>query len=342
MPDKTIVVTGGSVGGIGFASIVQLAKDGRFSKIVITVRSDAKGEEACSTAAELSGKPKSMFSHVIVDFFDHASIKKAMASTAMPARIDVLLSNAGGLGDSGELTKHGVTELVARNALGNVVFIDGLIAAGKIPRDSTARVVLAGTEASRDLWLFAGFQPYVRIEKEKIEEYMTTPPTRGTYGIGVRKRMAAYGNSKLLAALYLSNLASEQPKIYFATVSPGSVPDTNARNDAPEPLHTVMGFSFVVKMMAMVNGAHPMEVAVANYLKAVYDEFDYSADDANSNSAAGTFSEKFPSGSVVGAPSKFPYYGPCGPLVNQSSIAGYYDDVELQKEAARVLRSKAV
>ena len=45
------------------------------------------------------------------------------------------------------------------------------------------------SETTRSVWLFAGFQPFVRLYKEEILGSLAKPPTRGTLGVAVRQRM---------------------------------------------------------------------------------------------------------------------------------------------------------
>ena len=58
------------------------------------------------------------------------------------------------------------------------VLLEGLLAANKI-RDG-ARVIYSHSETTRSVWLFAGFQPFVRLYAEEIEGSIVSPPTRGT------------------------------------------------------------------------------------------------------------------------------------------------------------------
>ena len=80
-----------------------------------------------------------------------------------------------------------MTQNLAGNTLGHVVLVEGLLAAGKIRPG--ARVVYSHSETTRSVWLFAGFQPFVRLYKEEIEGSLAKPPTRGTLGVAVRQRM---------------------------------------------------------------------------------------------------------------------------------------------------------
>ena len=45
--------------------------------------------------------------------------------------------------------------------------VEGLLAAGKIR--AGARVIYSHSETSRSVWLFAGFQPFVRLQASEID-----------------------------------------------------------------------------------------------------------------------------------------------------------------------------
>ena len=315
----TVVITGANR-GIGLEAAAQFARSGRFSTVILTVRSADKGPAAVAAAATASGRPASLFTFQALDLEDHASVRAAIA--ALPDRLDALVLNAGGLGGT-RLTAHGVTVNFAQNVLGHAVLTEGLLAAGKL--GAGAKVIYSHSETTRSVWLFTGMQPFVRLAVEDIEGSIARPPTRGSYGVPVRGRMNAYANSKLIGGLWLRQLAEEHPGIYFASVSPGGVA-TDVYADAPQPLPFLMSQSIVVKMFLMLRGCHPVEAAAERYVTAVTDE---------------TFKERFPSGSVLGGPSGFPNYGATGPLVDQGEYSSYYYDAALQKEAARVVRLAA-
>ena len=184
-------------------------------------------------------------------------------------------------------------------------------------------MILSGTEATRPVWAFAGLQPSIHFKLEEIESYPGQPPKSFAE---VRSTMAAYANAKLIGGLYLSQVAKEQAeknkKIYFATVSPGGA-KTDVYNSAPEPLPTLMNIPGVFTLMTLVRAAHDVADAAARYVLAVTSE---------------TFEQDFPSGAVVGGPMGITWLGTAGPLVNQKDYSPYYEDAEMQKEAARVVR----
>ena len=208
------------------------------------------------------------------------------------------------------------------NVLGHAVLTEGLLAAGKL--GAGARVIYSHSETTRSVWLFAGFQPFVRLYKEEMEASMAQPPTRGTLGVGARQRMNTYSNSKLIGGLWLAQLAKEHPKIYFASVSPGGC-GTDVYQSAPQPFPFLMGLKPVVASFEAIGACHPVSAAARRYVRAVTEE---------------AFPQKFPSGTVVGGP-YIQISKSNGELVDQSAFSSYYADAELQAEAARVVRAAA-
>uniref|UniRef100_A0A7S4EMM5 Ketoreductase (KR) domain-containing protein n=1 Tax=Pseudo-nitzschia australis TaxID=44445 RepID=A0A7S4EMM5_9STRA len=91
---RTAIVTGGTVGGLGFAAAELLYKQG--ATVVVTVRSEEKGELA---VAKLKGGNDNdgRASYVICDFLSEPSVRKCAAEikTRCGNGIDFLVLNAG-------------------------------------------------------------------------------------------------------------------------------------------------------------------------------------------------------------------------------------------------------
>ena len=86
---KTAVVTGGTVGGIGFASAEILHRLG--AHVVVTVRTDAKGKAAVKALGDRA-------SYVLCDFLDQASIRRCAAELKArhaSSQVHFLILNAG-------------------------------------------------------------------------------------------------------------------------------------------------------------------------------------------------------------------------------------------------------
>lgn len=89
---RCAVVTGGTVGGLGFAAAEILAAMG--ATVIITVRNEVKGKDAVARLARASGHDRISF--VLVDFLSKSSIRDGTASILKAhSRLDILVLNAG-------------------------------------------------------------------------------------------------------------------------------------------------------------------------------------------------------------------------------------------------------
>jgi len=312
---KTLVITGANR-GLGMEAAVLFARQSDFQRIILTVRSEAKGVAAVVAASEASGAPASRFRFQVMDLESHQNVRQTVA--ALPSKIDAIVLNAGGLGAE-DITANGVTCNFQMNVLGHAVLIEGLLEAGKLR--AGARVVYSGSETTRSVWLFSGLQPFVNISLADIEGCLTKASTRGTMGVAARRRMNLYSASKIIGGLWISQLAKERPEIYFVTVSPGGTFGTDVYRTMPKPIPFVMGLSVTKTAMTWLGAGHSLDVGAKRYVEAV---------------SAASFPDRFPSGSVVGGGS---WMGTSGALVEQSSFSSVYTDTAMQEEAARVVRA---
>lgn len=87
-----MVVTGGTVGGLGFAAAQILGQMG--ATVILTVRNAAKGDEAVTELKRIIGHDR--VSYTIIDFLSKKSVRKGAASiVAAHSRLDMLVLNAG-------------------------------------------------------------------------------------------------------------------------------------------------------------------------------------------------------------------------------------------------------
>lgn len=313
-PTRVVFLTGGSA-GIGFDCCRQLTHLQGVEKVILSSRSLDRANAAIKRLALATGKPETIFQAMVLDTGDPKSIQACVAE--LPS-LNALVMNASSPGASGtEIGPRGVSMLFQSTTLGHAELLEGLLKVNKLAKH--ARVIFSGTPATRNVWLFTGFQPWVRCEEGMVARYTTNPPSSC---IPVRAKMASYGNAKLLGGLYLSAVAKEHPEIYFATVSPGGV-NTNVYDQFPCPLPFCM--SNCSRIFACLGAIHPVEVGAKRYVDAV---------------SVRDFPERFPSGSVVGSPSTCcPFYlGATGPLTNQNTLASYYENAALQVETLSVVR----
>ena len=91
---KTVLVTGANA-GLGFQAAVKYAEKGA-SKLILAVRSVAKGEEAKQAIAQRSGRHPSFITVLPVDLSSYASVQKFITALEGKApQLDVVLLNAG-------------------------------------------------------------------------------------------------------------------------------------------------------------------------------------------------------------------------------------------------------
>jgi len=206
---------------MGYEGARQLAMVPEVKKIVITARSKDKAETAISKLVKETGKEESFFEYFILDLADVSSIKAAIA--AFPA-FDRILLNAGGFG-TGKMhaSGNGMTDSMVINTMGHAMFVDGLIAAGKIP--AGARVVYVGSEVSRALWSFVPMLPnYCGVFGEKDIDWAITKDYNGCGSCcPIRRQLGDYKNAKIIGHMHFAHLAKEHPEMHVMSVSPGGV-----------------------------------------------------------------------------------------------------------------------
>lgn len=111
---RTVVITGGT-GGIGFQSALGIAKTG--ARVLVTGRSRARGEEAVRRLVDGSGNDAVEL--VVGDISSIAGIDQLAEELLRRAeRIDVLVNNAGYLGNEPRTSADGLEMHFAVNVLG--------------------------------------------------------------------------------------------------------------------------------------------------------------------------------------------------------------------------------
>jgi NAD(P)-dependent dehydrogenase (short-subunit alcohol dehydrogenase family) len=248
---QTIVITGGTT-GLGLESAKRLALGG--AEIVITSRSDAKGQAATKEIIEhivkhqqAAGAPPPVVSYRLLDLDDLAQVKEAANWKDLP-KIDVLMNNAGVmLVPTQQLTVDGFERQIQSNHLGHFV-LTKLLMPKLAPK---ARIINVSSIAHKS----AGY----RFGKSGLDlDYFW----KGEPGYGAWK---SYAQSKLANLLFTQEL---QRRIDAAgldytaiTMHPGVVDTDLGRNlmgiDNFEKMKSGKG-SFVQKTFACV---------VSNFLK---------------------------------------------------------------------------
>jgi len=102
--ERTVVITGGT-GGIGFQSAMGIAKTG--ARVLVTGRNRERGEAAVARIIEETGNPR--IALVVGDLSSLAGIDAlAAAVVAHTDRVDVLVNNAGYLGNEPAMSVDGI------------------------------------------------------------------------------------------------------------------------------------------------------------------------------------------------------------------------------------------
>ncbi|MFO0697094.1 MAG: SDR family NAD(P)-dependent oxidoreductase [Polyangiales bacterium] len=223
---KTALVTGANV-GLGKAIAIDLAKRG--ARVILACRSGIP--EAGKEVAEASGS--SSVSMMRVDLSDLASVVALADELAHRGEtLDLVVCNAGLMPAKAIRTAQGYDAMNQVHYLANHLLLRRLLASGVIPNDVFARngrrgtkvprIVLVGSEAHRSS---TGF-PLERLDR--FEDY------------GLRDSMNRYGDSKLLAIAFATELArrldtSDGPSVSVHSLCPGPI-DSNITRDSPPAL----------------------------------------------------------------------------------------------------------
>ena len=111
---RTIIVTGPSVGGLGFHTALELARRG--GHVVLAGRTPRKLDE--TRGAILEEVPDATLEQLQVDLADETSVRRAAADAAAYGPIHVLVNNAGVMGTSRAVTTDGLDLQLATNHFG--------------------------------------------------------------------------------------------------------------------------------------------------------------------------------------------------------------------------------
>lgn len=141
---KTVVVTGGTWGGIGAEAVKTIAKYGA-SLVIFTGRKEGIIEETIENIEK--EVPKAPVKGVIMDLASFESIKKAVSEiNSLVDRIDVLINNAGVMACPYSTTKDGFEMQFGVNHLGHFLFT--ALLKDKLFSSSAPRVVNVSSDGT--------------------------------------------------------------------------------------------------------------------------------------------------------------------------------------------------
>lgn len=112
--DRTIVVTGPTLGGLGHHTALELARRG--ARVILAGRNPAKVEE--TVAAIRTEVPDAQLEALHLDLASLSSVRTAAAAAAQVGPIDVLVNNAGVMGTKYARTADGLELQMATNHFG--------------------------------------------------------------------------------------------------------------------------------------------------------------------------------------------------------------------------------
>lgn len=222
-----IVLVTGANAGLGFETCRQLASDHGVKTVVMACRNAKKAQAAIEKLVKETGKPSSTFKFLQMDASDLASCRDAVDN--LDVNLDGVVMNAGGPADTNghEIGPNGTTQIFQINVLGHAVFIEKLIASGKLNKN--ARTVLSGSETARGV---PEFGLAAAVYESHTADCISTH-IDGSYFDGKYDKNVAYSFVKSIGALYMGALARKNPDYVLVTMSPGVTAGTDIMKDMP-------------------------------------------------------------------------------------------------------------
>lgn len=268
-----ILITGANV-GLGFESARQLANTGRWERVWISARSEAKAENAIDRPAAATQLDKARFGAVVFDNNSPATVLDAIASLrGEDLAFGAVILNAGGLpkvDDSGapRTLDNGTSELFAMNVGGHAVLIDALMEARLLAEGAT--IMFAGSEASRGI-------PAMKLRAATLpsgyanRRDAVAAVARGEHVDGGYDMMVDYGLIKLFGTLWMRDLAANHGYRALA-VSPGMTGGTTVMDNLPLPMRLMFRY-IALPLLKLMGNAHDVGVGAARYLQAAVAAF---------------------------------------------------------------------
>jgi len=301
-----VLITGANA-GIGKEVARQLAVQGAASRIYLACRDDRRAEAAKKDLERSTGKL--VFSVIRMDLSDKRSVRSALKD--LPA-LDGLVMNAGGMGGPTPLatTPDGVTNVFAQNVLGHVILLEELLRSGRL----NTVAVYVGSEAARGVKMMNAKRP--ALLTSSIDEFVRI--INGEHARAKKLNViSAYGETKYIAALWMSAMARANPSVRLLTVSPGGTRGTNAAKNMP----FLIG-QFMDKVFMPISGLLGIS---------------HSLQQGGKQIVSGLLDAKLKSGEFYGAPEG----QTIGPLVPQGAIFADLAKPAIQDNAAAAIHQFA-
>jgi NAD(P)-dependent dehydrogenase (short-subunit alcohol dehydrogenase family) len=240
---RAVLITG-ATGGLGQSLARRLIRDRAFDTVVLGVRDGRRG--AALRDALRAEFPDARFAVSVMDVGSLASVGSAVDRLEDP--LDAVVLNAGGTGGAQplKLTADGVTQIVASNIVGHASLVGQLIDAGLL----TGTVEFVGSEAAFGV-------PALRIPTPDIADGSTELFSSWIDGSWFTARRVdrglAYGQAKLLGALWIGAQARRHGDLRLLTMSPGNTVGTGVNRDLPAPVRVL-----APRVMALLGRSHSL------------------------------------------------------------------------------------
>ncbi|KGO46913.1 Short-chain dehydrogenase/reductase SDR [Penicillium expansum] len=207
---KVVLVTGGNA-GLGKETILQLAKH-RPSRIYMAARTESKAREAIeSLQSQLSSPADIRF--LALDLSSFKSIRAAADKFQSDSdRLDILILNAGTMGNPPTTTEEGFEVQLGTNHIGHFLL---------------TKLLLPTLKKTIELQRVKEEVPDVRVVTVASAAHAVGPSTfeeiTSTPGLLAASTWTRYGASKSANILFASELARRHPEILSVAVHPGAV-----------------------------------------------------------------------------------------------------------------------
>ena len=253
---KTALITGANA-GIGKDIARQLSLRSEIAHIYLACRDP---DRAIAARTELEAETgRRIFDIVVMDVSDPVSVRASLAG--VDGSLDAVVMNAGGMGGKTPLavTGDGTTYMFAQNVLGHVVLLETLLAENRLGEVA----VFAGSEAARGLPKMGFKRP--SFVSQSADELATV--IDGSYFADRKPDVnLAYGQVKLLGALWMAHLARKYPDRRFITMSPGNTTGTHAPDDLALPFRMAAKY-----LMPHLGISHKLDVGAKRLVDGVTD-----------------------------------------------------------------------
>ncbi|KAL8283970.1 hypothetical protein RQP46_005083 [Phenoliferia psychrophenolica] len=243
---KVVLITGPSVGGLGFEAARVIAKDGA-ALVILAGRSQSKLDEAAS--AILAETPSAKLRKLIVDLGDFVSVRSAAEVVKdYSEKIDVLINNASFVTPRYVPTAGGTESTFTANHLGPFLFTN--LIHSKFADD--ARVINISSSANALSGI--GFGDLNFGDGKKYEHWV------------------AYGQSKTANILFTTLIGKKWPGIESFAVHPGVIA-TNGWREISFEEQVAMGFRSLdgTWTAEALGGPRTMGEGAAGYIVAAFD-----------------------------------------------------------------------